>query len=156
MNEKEQLEREKVIEVAKTWLGTGYHHMGRIKGAGADCLTLLAEVYFEAGLIPKIQIPYYPHDWHLHRSEEKYLKGLLNYTKEIEKPEKGDIVLWKFGRCFSHGAIVIDWPQVIHSYTGRGCTYEDAEAAQFLKKVGENTESNGQLRPHKFFSFWNK
>ncbi len=149
-------EREKVLEIAKTWLKTPYHHMGRIKGAGADCLTVLAEIYEEAGLISKIDIPYYPQDWHLHRTEERYLNGLLQYTKEIEVPQPADIVLWKFGKCFSHGAIVVKWPLIIHSYIGVGCIYEDAFASSFLKKVSERVPEIGTMRPCKFFSFWNK
>jgi hypothetical protein len=34
-----------VTREAETWLGTPYHHMGRVKGAGTDCLMMLAEVY---------------------------------------------------------------------------------------------------------------
>lgn len=154
MNDLENEQRLKVVEVAKSWLKTKYHHMGRVKGAGADCLTLLACVYEESGLIDKIDVPYYPQDWHLHRSEERYLKGLLQYTKEVEIPKPGDIVLWKFGRCYSHGAIVIEWPLVIHSYTGIGCVYQDAEATMFLQSVSENVQEKGKPRPHKFFSFW--
>lgn len=147
--------RARVVEVAKTWLRTPYHHQGRIKGAGADCLTLLAEVYHEAGIVPKVEIPFYVHDWHLHRSEEKYLSGLLKYTHEISSPPlPGDIILWKFGRCFSHGAIVADWPFFIHSYIGKGCVYEDINSALFLRFVSENVPERGKLRPHKFFSFW--
>ncbi len=147
-------EREKVIEVAKTWLGTKYHHMGRVKGAGADCLTLLACVFEESKLIPKIEVPYYPQDWHLHRSEERYLTGLLQYTKEVDMPKPADIVLWKFGRCYSHGAVVVEWPVVIHSYSRVGCVYENAEVALFLKTVSEKVSDEGKPRPHKFFTFW--
>src|SRR5437660_5143962 len=42
-----------VVAEAETWLRTPYHHMARVKGAGADCLTLLAEVYEKAGVIPQ-------------------------------------------------------------------------------------------------------
>lgn len=150
----ESEERQKVLDIAKTFLRTPYHHMGKVKGAGVDCLTLLSCIFEESGLIPTIDIPYYPQDWHLHRSEERYLKGLLKYTKEIEVPKPGDIALWKFGKCYSHGAIVVEWPLVIHSYTKVGCTYEDANASLFLKIVGERVLENGKPRPCKFFTFW--
>ena len=26
-----------VVRMARTWLGTPYHHQGRVKGAGVDC-----------------------------------------------------------------------------------------------------------------------
>jgi cell wall-associated NlpC family hydrolase len=146
-------ERAQVVAVARSWLGTPYHPCGRIKGAGVDCLTLLAEVYAEAGVTQYINVPYYPHDWHLHRGRERYLEGLLRYAHEINEPAgPGDIALWKFGRCFSHGAIVIEWPLIIHAYVGRACVLENAESALWLCHIGEHAESHGKQRPVKFFS----
>ncbi len=145
-------ERARVVAVAREWLGTPYHTGGRVKDAGVDCLTLLAEVFHEAGLVEKIDIPYYPNDWHLHRAAERYLDGLLQYTREISAPLPGDIALWKFGRCFSHGAIVIEWPIIIHAYVGRECTLEDASKAKWLSHIGEDAGESAKLRPVRFFS----
>lgn len=152
----ELAQRQAVIEVAKTWLRTPYRHMARIKGAGVDCLTLLAEVYHEAGLIEKVQIPYYPQDFMHHRDTERYLTGLLEYTQEVQEPKMGDIALWKFGRVFSHAAIVVEWPIVIHAYVARNVTIEDASAAAWLSHIGENGEDKGKIRPRRFFSYWGK
>jgi cell wall-associated NlpC family hydrolase len=149
-------QRQRVVSVARSWLGTPYHTGARVKGrsGGVDCLTLLAEVYAEAGLVGHIAIPYYPHDWHLHRSVERYLEGLLRYVREIPgAPQPGDIALWKFGRCFSHGAIVVGWPVVVHAYVNSSVRLENAEAAQWLKSIGEGKE-RGKPRPVRFFSFW--
>jgi cell wall-associated NlpC family hydrolase len=140
-----------------TWLSTPYHHMGRVKGAGTDCLCLLADVFEEAGLIPRVGIPFYPKDWMHHRDAERYLEGLLRYAGEIDGPPlPGDIVLWKFGRCFSHGAIVVEWPTVVHACAGRNVSLDDAGAAAWLTHIGENTEDSGKPRPKRFFSFWGK
>lgn len=144
----EQAARARIVEVARNWLGTSYHTGGRVKGAGADCLTLLAEVYAEAGIVAPVEIPYYPNDWHLHRAVERYLEGLRQYAHEVAQPLPGDIALWKFGRCFSHGAIVVDWPVIIHAYIGRDCTLENADAAQWLSHIG----GSEKLRPVRFFS----
>jgi cell wall-associated NlpC family hydrolase len=35
--------RASVLEEARGWLRTPYHHMGRVRGGGTDCLMLLAE-----------------------------------------------------------------------------------------------------------------
>jgi cell wall-associated NlpC family hydrolase len=157
VDEKEKLERQKVVEIALTWQKTPYRHMGRVKGAGADCLTLLAEIFSEAGLIPKIQIPFYPQDWMHHRDAERYLSGLMDYAKEIDTPpQAGDIVLYKMGRCFSHGALVIEWPMILHAQAGCMVTLENAEAATWLTHVGENTADMGKVREKKFFSYWKK
>lgn len=148
-------QREKVLAVAASWVGTPYHHAARIKKAGADCLTFIAGVYEEAGLIPHEPIPHYPPDWHLHRDAERYMEGLLQYSKEIAGPPlPGDIVVFKFGRCFSHGAIVTSWPQIVHSYLNVGCVYENVFEAEWLSKVGENTADKGKPRERRFFSYW--
>ncbi len=122
-------ERLRVLAEAKEWLGTPYHHMGRVKGVAVDCLTLLAEVYEKAGVTPFVEIPFYPPDWYLHREEERYLQGLLPYAREIEAPPlPGDIALFRFGRCFAHGAIVTAWPQLIHAFVHHGVTRFSAES----------------------------
>ncbi len=154
MNPVEATQRSRVVAIARSWLRTPYHHHARIKGVGCDCLTLLAEVWEEAGLVRKIDIPQYSSDWHLHHSAELYFDGLLQYVHEIPgPPQPGDIALWKIGRTFSHGSIVIEWPQVIHAYIGRCVMLENAEAAQHLQFIGEGKDS-GKPRPRKFFSYW--
>src|SRR5215471_11779007 len=95
------LQRQAVLAEAIEWLQTPYHHAARVKGAGVDCLTLLAEVYERAGIIPHVEIPFYPPDWHLHRDAERYLEGVMQYAREIDgPPQPGDIAIFKFGRCF--------------------------------------------------------
>ena len=132
--------RAQVCAIARSWIGTPYHHMGRVKGAGVDCAMFPLEVYREAGLIGEVEVPYYSADWMLHRSEEIYLGMVQRYAREIEAPAAtaagsaapGDFVIYKFGRCFAHGAIVIDWPTVIHAINGKGVILSDGEREGFL------------------------
>lgn len=146
-------DRAAVIRCARTWLRTPYHHLGRVKGAGVDCAMLLAEIYAEAGLVPALDIPHYPPDWHLHRDAECYLGVLLDHAVEIAgPPAPADIALWRFGRCFSHGAIVVDWPIVVHAYLGRGCVLEDVDKAEWLSRIGEGRDAQAKPRPVKFFT----
>lgn len=122
--------REAVCRIARSWLGTPYHHMGRIKGVGVDCAMFPLEVYREARLIAEIAIPFYPPDWHLHRSEEIYLKIVQQRASELlshEAPKPGDFVLYQFGRTWSHGAIVLDWPLIIHAVVQHGVILSDGE-----------------------------
>lgn len=119
--------------------------MGRIKGAGVDCAMFPLEVYREAGLIPDLDMPFYPQDWHLHRSEEIYLGIVQRFAREVEQPLPGDFVLYHFGRTWSHGAIVLDWPLIIHAVIGRGVILSDGEREGML--VG---------RKRRFFSIASK
>jgi hypothetical protein len=108
--------REMVVRESLSWFGTRFHHEARVKGAGVDCGTLIAEVFERAGLIPHQEIPHYPPDFMMHRNEEWYVELVQKYFNEIEPPPlPGDIVLIHHGRLFSHGLIVIKWPGVIHA-----------------------------------------
>lgn len=117
--------RAAVVSEAYTWLGTPYHHQARVKGVGVDCAMILADVYHTCGLIPYIDPRPYPADWHLHRDEERYLGWIARYTHPVDVPKPGDIALFKFGRCVSHGAIVVEWPLILHSYIGEGVLLGD-------------------------------
>lgn len=140
--------RQEVVRTAKTWLGTPYHHQARVKHAGADCAMFPLAVYQECGVLPaSFRAPEYSVQWHLHRSEEKYLEALAPVMREITgsaiysgsgdllqvtpepilKPLPADFVIFKFGRAFSHGAIVVKWPIIIHSYIPHGVLLSDAE-----------------------------
>jgi cell wall-associated NlpC family hydrolase len=139
--------REAVCRIARSWLGTPYHHMGRIKGVGVDCAMFPLEAYREAGLIDEIEIPFYPPDWHLHRSDEIYLGIVNRYAREVTGnrlqgagqthstvpchlspvPSAGDLVLYQFGRTWSHGAIVLEWPLIIHAVVQHGVILSDGE-----------------------------
>jgi cell wall-associated NlpC family hydrolase len=133
--------------------------MGRVKGAGVDCAMFPLEVYREAGLIGDIEIPYYPADWMMHRSEEIYFHMVQRYATELTAPPAtltpssakeavdgdpvaggsvlpGDFVIYRFARCFAHGAIVLEWPTIIHAVTGKGVVLSDGEREGFL--VGRN------------------
>jgi len=77
--------REGVCAVARSWLGTPYHHMGRVKGAGVDCAMFPLEVYRAAGIVDDIAVPYYPQDWMMHRSDEVYLGIVQRYAREIRQ-----------------------------------------------------------------------
>jgi cell wall-associated NlpC family hydrolase len=132
---REQGARARVVAEALTWVRTPYAHMGRVKGAGVDCGQLLALVYEAAGVTPEVVPESYPHDWHMHRSEERYLGHVEHYAHQIPGPPlPGDIALYRYGRTISHGAIVTRWPQVIHAYVGKGVILDDALGNADLKK----------------------
>lgn len=110
--------REQVVVEARSWLGTPYHHHGRIKGVGVDCAMLLAEVFEACGLIAHVDAGFYPTDWHEHRTEEVFLEWLNQCgARSVHTPPRpGDVALFRFGRTYSHGAIVVaEDLQMVHA-----------------------------------------
>jgi cell wall-associated NlpC family hydrolase len=134
--------RAAVVAEAESWIGTPYRAAQRVKGpaGGVDCLTLVVEVYERTGVVPHHDVPFYPHDWHLHRDIERYLNGVLEYACEVAVPRPGDVVLFRFGRCFAHGGIVTHWPRLVHAWNGAGVVPADADQPLLGK------------RPRRFFN----
>jgi cell wall-associated NlpC family hydrolase len=136
-------QRARVVAEARTWIGTPYHHHADLKGVGVDCAMILVRVYSTCGIIPAIDPRPYPTQWHLHQSEERYLGWVCQFGWEIEgPPQPGDLAVFRFGRCYAHSGIVVDWPTLIHAWHQSGCEYGSAD--------------DGRLagRPVRFFSLW--
>jgi cell wall-associated NlpC family hydrolase len=127
-----------VIKEAMSWIGTPYRHQAAVKGAGADCGMLLAKVYVDAGVVPAFDPRAgagYTDDWYMHRDEERYLAFVQQYAAPVETPLFGDIVVFLHGRTFSHGAIVVSWPVVIHASAPAGeVLMEDIVKSPFADK----------------------
>lgn len=133
-----------MVEEARPWDRTPYHHAARLKGVGVDCAMLLAEVYERAGVIPHVTPEEYPADWHLHRDEERLRSWVERYAVPTQDPGPGDTVLYRFGRCFSHAAIILAWPdEIIHAVRRAGkVLIERGDAGDF-----------GDPRPRLFYTF---
>jgi len=123
--------RAEAVEIARSFIGTPYVLGGRMKGAGVDCATLLGCYLIEIGtaqpdLWDGLEDPY-RHDWFLHGSHERYLRGLVRFgvagarslclCRADSKAEPGDLVLFRViqSKVFNHGAIVTSWPRGVHA-----------------------------------------
>lgn len=98
--------RSKIIAEARSWIGTPYHNCADIKGVGCDCGMLLVRVFVDLKLIEPFDPRPYTADWHLHRGEERYLDALLSRAVKVDAPQAGDVMLFRVGRCYSHGGVV--------------------------------------------------
>lgn len=152
----EQEEREAAVREALSYERTNYHHEGRVKikynpdgtildRGGVDCAQLPYLVYRKLGLVPAMEFEHYPPDWFFHRDEERYLNIVMQHSGEVEAPMMGDFALWKLGRCYAHGAIVLAWPEIIHA---------SMEAGMVLRDRGDGGRL--QNRKPRFFSLWRK
>lgn len=136
-------ERLAIVEEARSWLGTPFHHHARVKGAGVDCINFPAAVY-SAVLGQPFDVhstwkrvtgeqESYPVQWFMHQEKlrDAYLDGLIAQgLVEISGPRKesephnpeafleaalgpGDLVVAKLGRAFAHSGIIARWPDEI-------------------------------------------
>lgn len=134
--------RAQIIALAKAWLGTPYHHHARVQGVGVDCAQLLCAVYASAGIVAPVDPGYYPHDHHLHRTHELYIEWLERCgARETTAAQPGDIALFRFGKTWSHGGILVEPGAIVHALQGVGTVFTRL------------TESPLAGRPARFWTF---
>jgi len=137
---KEKELRDKIIAEAKSWIRTPYHHEAGVKGAGVDCGYFLIKVFSESGCMPDIKPAHYPKDFMCHRDNEWFVETILQFAKEITGYEQkdykpADVVVFRQGRIFCHGSIILDWPMIIHSSATDKCVaYGDASLIPWCNK----------------------
>jgi hypothetical protein len=95
---------------------------------------MLAEVYAACGVIPYLEIPFYPADWRL-GTVPRPRDAVLQYAIEISgPPPPGDVAVFRFSRCHTHGAIVVEWPRIIHARVTMGMIYGDARQPKLASR----------------------
>jgi cell wall-associated NlpC family hydrolase len=112
--------RAKVVEVAKSWIGTPYRQLGATKGVAVDCSMHVARTLIEAGVFEEFDPRPYPPTWFLHRADERYLDWLRSTAEVVEVPQPGDVISVRFGRAFAHSGIVIDAGHLVHAFADTG------------------------------------
>lgn len=127
-------QRNKIVEITKSWLKTPYKGWSHVKGCGVDCGQLLAAVFVEAGHFPKTLLEALPKDYSLqvaqHRASTEYIELVEKFMCEIPESEvkPGDVVAYKLGLAFAHAGIVIEWPNyIIHAVARHGVVGADGK-----------------------------
>jgi len=118
------IERDRIVAVARSWLGTPYVHQASEKGHGTDCLGLLRGVWRELyGAEPEIAPPYTP-DWnerHFARGAEPLLDAARRNLAPVACPRAGDALVFRIVAAgpAKHCGILVDGDRFIHAYAGR-------------------------------------
>jgi len=147
---KSDIERAAVVAAARAWIGTPYHHMADLHGVGVDCAMLLVRVYCDLKLVERFDPRPYTQDWMMHRNEERYLGFLLERAHIVGKPDPGDVILFKIGRCFAHGGIVSKTEplSIIHAFLPAGVVLED--------EIARSGELSERMKTAKIASYWGR
>lgn len=106
---------QELIAEARTWIGTPYHHGGRIRGAGCDCVSFTASLLESMGLSGIVLPDVYkirPDGTllaHLERNRDLYREISVN------EMQAGDVVLIRLYKEPQHFALYTGEGTVIHS-----------------------------------------
>jgi cell wall-associated NlpC family hydrolase len=126
----------KLLAEAQKLLGVRFLQNGRVPSQGLDCLGLVVYLQRAAGVsdFPDADRNY-PSDWHLHESQELYLKAIQQHGKPIDIPDLriGDVICFRLGVIFpgsgslriQHAGIVVEPKdrRFVHCLGGRGVTF---------------------------------
>lgn len=152
----EALARAAFVGEALSWLGTPFLDLGDVKGPGGcvDCAMMLVRCAVDTGRFPPFDPRPYAPRWHLHRSEELFLGWIKDKlgAAEVDSPRVGDVVLWQWGRCFAHGAVLINATQVCHAYSAAGSVVISDLHEPMLDFISDGRANIP--RPVKFFDLW--
>ena len=144
------------IAEALSWVGTPFRDCADVKGPGGavDCAMLLVRCAIDTGRFPPFDPRPYAPRWHLHRSEELFLGWIADRlgAVEVEAPRVGDVVLWQFGRCFSHGAVLVSAAEGCHAYYAAGTVLVSQLHEPLLDFISDGRANIP--RPVRYFDLW--
>lgn len=99
-----------VVNEARTWIGTPFHHQARLKGHGVDCIGLVVGVAGALGL------------QHADRSDYSRLPDGITLAAElnaqmfkVEKMQAGDVLLFAMPKLPRHVAICSTNGRMVHA-----------------------------------------
>ncbi len=140
---------EQIAVQARTWLGTHYHHQGRLKkssrgNGGVDCIGLIIGIIDELGiqdgngnsLVAADETNYsmYPEQGRLIRSIQQHLRKV-----PIEKMAVGDILLFKTFHDPQHVGLLTQYPSggpgLIHCNSSAGMVVERPFSMAWVKML---------------------
>jgi len=118
---------ERVVRVARAWIGTPYRHQASCRGAGCDCLGLLRGIWRELYGAEPCDVPPYSRDWSEPSREESMLEAASAYLEQRAPGEvaPGDVIVFRMREhgVAKHVALQGETgtdPTFIHAYERHG------------------------------------
>ena len=119
-----------IVKMAREWIGTPFHHQGRVKGVGVDCIGLIVGCVQELGY-PVIDSDGYGRE-PAHGILQKALSDQLELSSELKH---GDIILFRFVKEPQHVAIYTKDNTIIHAYSKVKKCIEHRLDASWSKRI---------------------
>ena len=111
-----------LADKAQEWVGVPFLHRGMTR-RGCDCTGLLIGCMKEIRPTVHYDLRQYPHDWNMHAGAGDYIREELGKVASPYegRPEPGDILLFRFGKCIAHCAILVSGRIFVHSHVRATC-----------------------------------
>ena len=114
--------RAEILQAARGWLGTPYHHRASVRGAGCDCIGLIAGVWRDLySRVPETPGAY-TGDWAEATGREALLEAAHRHLESVlpAGAMPGDIVIFRLRQktVAKHAAILTGPATMIHAQEG--------------------------------------
>lgn len=111
-----------IVAIARSWVGTPYHHQASLKGVGTDCLGLVRGIWREIHAAEPEKIPPYTPSWSESSGAERMLEGARRHMREMTAGAMapGDILLFRIreGAVAKHAGVLTTPSHMIHAQEG--------------------------------------
>ena len=130
-----------IIDEARRWMGTPFHHQASLRGVGCDCIGLIVGVVSALGLPEADDIKADPRFRGYGRlpDGESLRQGCADHADEIAPGDAdvGDVLLFTFVKEPMHVAFVSarDPQYVIHAYQPVGRVVENIVDAKWQRRI---------------------
>ena len=133
------MSRAAVVAAARGWLGTPFHHQGRLQGVGCDCVGLVV------GVAESLGVPVQDQAGYSREPQGRALRDALDaQLVPIPAPVPGCVVLMRIGREERHVGIVATAPtgalSIIHAWLQAGEVVEHHLDAVWLQRIVQSYE----------------
>lgn len=114
--------RDAIVDAARAWIGTHYHHQASLRGVGTDCLGLVRGVWRDLYGSEAETPPGYSRDWAEAGGCETMLEAASRHLERValSEIEPGDVIIFRVrpGVVAKHVAIVASVSTMIHAMEG--------------------------------------
>lgn len=116
---------ERVVALARSWIGTPYRHQASAKGAGADCLGVIRGIWADLYGEPAEAPPPYSAEWTEVSGREVLWRAAMRWLEPGRGDVEGDVLLFRMARSSpaKHlGVRAVDEngaATFIHAYSGQ-------------------------------------
>jgi len=115
--------REDIVAEARTWVGTPFQHLTRVKGIGVDCVGLVIAIADDLGIKDNDGKPFLRDDYRAYPTQpsdrfvhDECCRRLVR--KSVNDLCQGDIVSLKVPRTACHVAIITERQGVLYMIHG--------------------------------------
>lgn len=114
--------RAEIVEAARGWLGTPYHHQASLRGVGCDCLGLVRGIWRELYGAEPEKPPPYSRSWAESLGAETLAAAAMRHLQPVVAGQElpGDVLLfrWREHLPAKHCAILSAPARILHAHDG--------------------------------------